>query len=93
MRKSRKFNPKRRIKNKSKKGGYRRQKYQLRKKTQKRRQRNTRRMRGGNLVARVGEPWSPSNIDTWGSTNYYSLKDYFGRMNIRPGTEIFQKVY
>ncbi len=88
MRKTRQLNSKRKIRNKSRKGGYRKQKqrqrHQLRRKTEKRKQRNTRRMRGGNKVAFVGEPWSPSNIDTWGLTNYYSLKDYFGRMNIQP---------
>tara|TARA_B100000965_G_C19079174_1_gene535482 strand:+ start:72 stop:332 length:261 start_codon:yes stop_codon:yes gene_type:complete len=84
MRKSRQLNSKRKTKIKSKKGGYRRQRYQGRKRTLKRLKRTTRRMRGGNLVSRVGEPWNPSNIDTWGLTNYYSLKDYFARMNIQP---------
>ena len=84
MRKTKQLNSKRKIRNKSKKGGYRKQKYQIRNKTQKRRQRNTRRMKGGNKFAFVGKPWNPSNIDSWGLTNYYSLKDYFGRMNIQP---------
>ena len=84
MRKTKQLNSKRKIRNKSKKGGYKKQKYQRRNKTQKRRQRNTRRMNGGNKIAFVGKPWNPSNIDSWGLTNYYSLKDYFGRMNIQP---------
>ena len=82
MRKSRQLNLKRKIK-KSKRGGYRRQRQHLTKRI-KRRVRNTRRMKGGNIVSRVGKPWDPSNIDSWGETNYYSLKDYFGRMNIHP---------
>ena len=32
----------------------------------------TRKMRGGSLPALVGSPWSPSDLSTWGSTNYYS---------------------
>lgn len=83
MRKSRRLNSKRKLRI-SKKGGYKRQRQRFNKKTHKRRLRNTRRMKGGNIIARVGKPWDPSNIDSWGSTNYYSLKDYFGRMDLKP---------